>query len=310
MIRQSIHSPSRLSCVRLLVASFIFSQSGLALGLSQEDADAAFANEQWMEAATQYSLLLDEYPEDGNNWFQLARARENLGDRKGAYEAYSQALVANYQWPIRVQYAMARMLAQLDDLDGALDLLEEIARSGTGPSFRTVQAAPEFEPFAEETRFQAVIEALKPCNSEEHHQFDFWLGQWDVTPAGSTVPTAFNSISTSQDGCVIVEEYIAGNFTGISLNFYDSVSRRWHQTWISNAGGSVYQEGGIRDDGSMEMTDRELPISKISGTVNKTVWTPLPDGNVQQIWSSSDDGGESWSIVFDGIYRPRPKQSP
>ena len=34
----------------------------------------------------------------------------------------------------------------------------------------------------------------------------------------------------------------------------------------------------------------------------RIVWTAQPDGSVRQIWSSSEDGGASWSVVFDGRY--------
>ena len=34
-------------------------------------------------------------------------------------------------------------------------------------------------------------------------------------------------------------------------------------------------------------------------------WQPLPDGRVRQLWESSKDGGETWTVAFDGYYARR-----
>ena len=31
-------------------------------------------------------------------------------------------------------------------------------------------------------------------------------------------------------------------------------------------------------------------------------WEPLEGGDVRQVWRSSRDGGETWSVAFDGRY--------
>ena len=31
-------------------------------------------------------------------------------------------------------------------------------------------------------------------------------------------------------------------------------------------------------------------------------WTPNEDGSVKQLWEASQDGGESWNVIFDGLY--------
>jgi len=71
---------------------------------------------------------------------------------------------------------------------------------------------------------------------------------------------------------------------------------------MSNSGGSVYLEGGLNEDGAMVMTDRDLPISQVAGSINLVTWTLNPDGSVRQHWQSSSDGGETWTTAFDGLY--------
>ena len=284
----------------LLSVLILFTPPALADG-EQEAADTAFAEQRWAAAAAGYETLLAADADNPDNWFRLARCFDQMGKKSKALQAYLESHERGFAQPVRVQFAIARMLASAGDADAAIAWLQKVAEAG-GPSFRTVENAPEFAAIRSDTRFRKVVDALRPCQTTEHRQFDFWLGHWDVTPAGSATPTASNRISLDQDGCTLIEEYVNGNFTGISLNFYDAVTDRWHQTWISNAGGAVYQEGGLQDDGSMAMTDSDLPISRVSNSINKTVWTPMPDGSVRQVWSNSTDGGANWTIVFDGLY--------
>lgn len=293
--------------LRVLIAAALIPVLALASALSpafgnqEEDADALYAAQQWGKAAVAYEALLQEDATNAKAWFNLGRARHHLKDYAGACDAYRRALDAGYARPPQARYHLARALMSLGKREEALRELEEIAKTG-GPPFRTVRDTEEFAALAGDPRFEAVLDALNPCNTEEHRQFDFWLGEWDVTPAGATAPVAVNNISSVQDGCVVFEQYAAGGFTGMSINFYDPALKAWRQTWMSNGGGAVYLQGGLNADGAMEMTDKDLPVSAATGVVNKVTWTPKPDGGVRQFWQSSKDGGKTWAVVFDGLY--------
>jgi len=285
--------------------SILFITGALVAGTAwaglQEDADQYFAENRWEEASAAYAALLREDNTNASNWFNLARTQQELEKFSASRTSYESALKAGYQPEARARFFLARVFMSLDESDQALNQLEEIARTG-GPNYRAVQNTPEFEPIANDPRFMEVIEALKPCTGDEYRQFDFWLGHWDVTPAGSAQPNAENRISSIQDGCVVLEQYTAGYFTGTSLNFYDAVTKSWHQTWMSNSGGALYLQGGINAAGSMVMSDEDLPVSQATGTVNRITWTPNDDGTVRQLWESSGDRGATWAVVFDGTY--------
>lgn len=268
---------------------------------AQEDADALITAEKWEEAAAAFEALLAADEENANNWFNLGRARQHQEDFEGAAEAYRKAIAAGYQPAAQAQLYLARVYMLLDNKEDALLVLEQVAEAGSA-NFRTVQGIEEFAPLADEPRYIAVIAALTPCNTDEYRHFDFWLGEWDVTAAQATNPIANNIISRQQDGCVVLEEYTAGAFTGMSINFYDSNTEKWHQTWMSNAGGAVYIEGGLNAEGQMVLTDADLPVSKVSNAINRVTWTPNPDGSVRQFWETSNDGGETWTVAFDGLY--------
>jgi hypothetical protein len=136
------------------------------------------------------------------------------------------------------------------------------------------------------------------CASAEYRQFDFWLGEWDVTQSGKVAGR--NSIRSILNGCAISEEWSgAGGFRGTSLNFYNAESKRWHQTWIDSRGQSLLLDGQL-DGGSMvlQSAGTEMPRHRIT-------WTPMPDKTVRQFWQVQPVSGGEWKTLFDGRYAPR-----
>lgn len=140
------------------------------------------------------------------------------------------------------------------------------------------------------------------CTRAEHRQFDFWLGEWDVTlPNGRTAGT--NHILSVNAGCGLREEWKgAGGSTGTSLNAFDATSGRWHQTWIGSDGMLLRLEGGLRD-GSMELSGTTIGADGVK-TLHRIRWTPLGGTPpvVRQFWEASTDGGKTWTVAFDGKY--------
>jgi hypothetical protein len=149
----------------------------------------------------------------------------------------------------------------------------------------------------------AQATAPPPCQRQEHRQFDFWLGEWNVTlPNGNTAGT--NRIQSINAGCALREEWTgASGFTGTSLNAFDASSGRWHQTWIGSDGMLLMLDGGLRD-GAMELSGVTTGANGTK-TLHRIRWTPLSGtpATVRQLWESSTDGGNTWAVAFDGIYR-------
>ena len=137
------------------------------------------------------------------------------------------------------------------------------------------------------------------CNAPEHRQFDFWVGQWDVTVAGK--PAGTNRITLEESGCLVHEHWTGGGGTGQSLNFYDRQDGRWHQVWVSSTG-AVLRLSGQREGNAMRLTGETL---KPGGgkTLHRLSFILNEDGTVRQFWESSNDGGGSWQVVFAGLYR-------
>ena len=143
--------------------------------------------------------------------------------------------------------------------------------------------------------------AKRPCAAPEFHQFDFWIGTWEVrTPDGKIAGT--NRIEPILDGCVLQETWRgAKGLQGSSLNMYVPSTKQWHQTWMDQQGTLLLLDGSFRD-GAMVMTG-EAPSATKPGTtaLQRITWTPAADG-LRQVWETSDDAGKTWNTVFDGRY--------
>jgi hypothetical protein len=147
---------------------------------------------------------------------------------------------------------------------------------------------------------EAATPPPPPCSAPEHRQFDFWIGDWDVTgPDGEAAGT--NRITSILGGCVLHESWKAANgpHAGQSFNILGR-DGRWHQTWVDNSGLLLELAGGL-DKGRMVMgQERTRPDGK---TVRHEIsWERLANGQVRQHWRSSVDGGQTWRDVFVGIY--------
>src|ERR1051326_7600902 len=84
------------------------------------------------------------------------------------------------------------------------------------------------------------------CTAPEHRQFDFWVGEWEVTDSGGTTAIGANSVTREESGCLIHEHWRGGKGgTGQSFNFYDRQGRHWEQVWVASAGTVLHLTGGL-----------------------------------------------------------------
>lgn len=139
------------------------------------------------------------------------------------------------------------------------------------------------------------------CPDPRAHDFDFWIGQWEVVNANGTV-AGHNRIEPLLDGCVLQESWtgVSGS-GGTSLNFYDTAQKRWRQFWVWREGTTLELAGGLVE-GAMVMTGESLEDGK--AVLNRITWTRRSGGRVEQLWEVSPDGGKTWKTEFDGMYHP------
>ena len=137
-----------------------------------------------------------------------------------------------------------------------------------------------------------------PCSSPGYHQFDFWVGEWEVqTPKGT--PAGENKVEKILEGCAIRESWTSADGShGSSLTGYDVAAGRWTQTFVDDLGMVLVLDGELRD-GKMVLSGRR---SGSRGMLNRIVWQKLEGDRLRQRWEQSTDDGRNWTVLFEGIY--------
>lgn len=146
-----------------------------------------------------------------------------------------------------------------------------------------------------------VQAAVRGCPDSRSHDFDFWIGTWEVSNQDGSI-VGHNRIEPILDRCVLQETWAgASGSAGTSLNFFDTAQNKWRQFWVWREGTTLELEGGLVD-GAMVLEGDSIEEGKPAR--NRITWTNRPDGSVRQLWELSLDSGKTWKTLFDGIYRP------
>lgn len=137
----------------------------------------------------------------------------------------------------------------------------------------------------------------------EARQFDFWIGEWEVTaPNGQAAGRS--RIEKIAGGWGLLENWTgAGGGEGKSLNTWIPGRKQWQQFWVG-AGGALELAGGLNAQGEMVLGGQHKD-GQDRLVSERITWSPNADGSVRQHWEQSADGGKTWQTVFDGLYRRR-----
>ena len=154
--------------------------------------------------------------------------------------------------------------------------------------------------FAQNQTPPASAPRNNPCRAKpEYKQFDFWVGEWDVTERGEKIATS--SVQRIVGDCIIFENYFqADGYTGKSFNFYDPTLGKWRQTWVDGSGNvsefvGEYKENAMRFEGESHRQDGQKILRRM------TLFN-LGADRVRQYSERSVDGGKTWSSNYDFIY--------
>lgn len=144
------------------------------------------------------------------------------------------------------------------------------------------------------------------CTSIDHRQFDFWVGDWEVTDSAGTTVYGANHVGREESGCLVHEKWTGSRGgTGQSLNFFNPVKAQWEQVWVGSDGLVLQITGGLQ--GTSMVLEGEAALGQDGKPAKqRATWTPQPDGRVRQFWQQSADGGTTWTVAFDGWYRRKP----
>jgi hypothetical protein len=143
-----------------------------------------------------------------------------------------------------------------------------------------------------------------PCEDDaRYHQFDFWIGEWEVFSKDGK-KQGENSIQAAEGECVLIERWTSANGgTGQSYNYFDAHSGLWNQIWVSQFG-MIDISGGLEGN-AMVLTGNIVYNATGQRSRFRGTWTPKEDGSVDQFFEQYDAEKAAWNPWFLGNYRPK-----
>ncbi len=308
-VRRTLRITATLLSAALINAPRHVAAQSLAL------ADKAFTNSDWIAASREYRAIARNDSTDMRAHFRLAIALFELEQLQEAVPLFARAVTSGFQVPM-AEFRQTRAFARLGRIDDALEHLERAAAAGV--TVELIRSHPDIEPLRKQPRYTTLVDRMEnaryPCRaSEEAHQFDFWIGEWSVTPwsaTGESAPEAGrNRVSIQLEHCLLMEEWTpTAGPGGKSFNFWDSNRRKWRQVWASADGNSLDYEGEFRDS-AMRFSGWTRDSSG-KRVLQKLTFLKISADTVRQVFEESADEGRTWRITFDGRYvrlEPQPR---
>ncbi|KAA3597988.1 MAG: hypothetical protein DWQ06_12880 [Calditrichaeota bacterium] len=140
-----------------------------------------------------------------------------------------------------------------------------------------------------------------PCDFTEAKQFDFWVGEWNLTWADSG--KGFNKVEKILGSCVIQENFDGLESTplkGISVSTYNKNLKKWQQTWVDNSGAYLDFVGEFAD-GKMILA-REFTGKEGKKIMQRMVWFNITKNTLNWNWERSLDEGKTWKPLWQIHY--------
>jgi hypothetical protein len=155
----------------------------------------------------------------------------------------------------------------------------------------------------------AQTSAQKPCSAPEFRQFDFWVGDWDLTwPGQNGQPEqhGHNQIERELGNCVIHESFsdkATPAFEGTSVSVFNPKLAKWQQTWVDNQGAYLDFVGEFKDG---EMMLRRDAVGQDGKPIKqRMVFKNIKPDSLDWSWERSEDGGATWKVVWPIHYQRR-----
>ena len=134
-------------------------------------------------------------------------------------------------------------------------------------------------------------------NNQPENQFDFWLGEWDC--AWSEEGKGTNSITRILDGKIIQEDFVGPDLHGMSVSSYDPERQLWCQTWVDNNGTYLDFTGTFEDRKMILSRDAIVRGEKCR---QRMVWYNIEESRFDWNWERSDDGRQTWRVLWQIRY--------
>ena len=305
---------SRWLAPTLALAATLASRPGIARAAAaavapSAVADSAYAHHDWAGAEAGYAALVKRTPASPRFWYRLGFSRQSQGRFLPAAEAYRRADALGVP-PSYARYNLACALARAGEPDSTLAVLQRLMDSGYGDTAQ-LQADSDLAVARSDARFGAILERAKhnaqPCAYQpESRQFDFWIGDWDVTqniPGGG--PAGESHVELILNQCVIFENWKGRlGSSGKSFNAWNADLACWQQNWMDDRGDVTnYGDGQFRDGALQYHAEKKDAAGHWQK--HRLTFFPIDADHVRQFGESSTDGGATWTPSYDLLYTRR-----
>lgn len=140
----------------------------------------------------------------------------------------------------------------------------------------------------------------------EAHQFDFWVGKWEIVGRSRPSPDSeqwtetkcTNEVRKTHDGRVIEENFKTTGFTGQSWSVYNAKRKVWQQTWVDNSGAYLLFEGTVANG---EMILNPVGVPK-EAPVRRMVFRNITKNSFEWHWQQADGKG-GFATIWELNYR-------
>jgi len=147
------------------------------------------------------------------------------------------------------------------------------------------------------------------CETAAHHQFDFWVGDWQVFDTlDHDALVGYDHVVKEADGCIVQQNLqmlsdlyrrpgVPYRMFGLSVNRFDG--ERWLELWADNQWGAIALAGGPEDHYAMVLKT----ITPSRGRDLRLVWEVRADGSVEIYQYIAPAGSGKWEKYGDLLYR-------
>jgi tetratricopeptide (TPR) repeat protein len=280
---------------------FTFAQSGITVEQRQQ-ANQFFQEGSWQKSIAAYQAIAQAEPQNWNAQMRWGISLTNSGKPKDALPLLENAdKIGNNG---QTKYYLGSAYAKDGNREKAFEWLDKALTNGFG-ALSIFESDAGYNSFKSEAQYSIYHERLKrgiyPCRySAEARQFDFWIGEWDVKNTQGQ-PAGKSKIELMLGDCVIFENWTTAPpniYSGKSFNLYNSVTKKWMQTWVDDKGAVIeFIDGEYKDN---KLTFVTKPDAQ--NQVTKLTFHNLNPNLVRQHFEVTSDNGKTWTTTTDLYY--------
>lgn len=286
----------------ILLTPFItFAQTSITPEQRQQ-ANSFFQASDWKESLKAYQSISLAEPQNWNAKMRVGISLTKLGRQKEALPLLEEAnKIGN---TFQTHYSLSSAYAKDGNKDKAFMWLDSALVKGFA-QLTVFESDDGFNGLKSDKRYttyhERILRGVYPCRySAEARQFDFWIGEWDVKNMQGQ-PAGKSKIELMLGDCIIFENWtsaLPNVYSGKSFNLYNSVTRKWMQTWVDDKGAVIeFIDGEYKDNKLTFITKPDL-----QNQITRLIFYHLNPNLVRQQFEVTSDNGKTWTTTTDLYY--------